>query len=60
MDEKSFKEQFILSFVTSYAVSIYDDCCMRGRHDKLEAFPWEDAVYLADKAWIQYKEIMAQ
>ena len=56
MTKKEFKDQFIVNFLSTWCAINYDDCCMRGQHDRLENPPVEDADWLADKAWIKLQE----
>ena len=54
MDEKTFKENFISTFLATWTANNFNDYCMRGKQEDLENPPVEDAIYLADKAWIRY------
>lgn len=57
MDEKTFKTQFIATFLASYAASRYQDCCSRGDHSTILNPPVEDAMFLADAAWEKLQEL---
>lgn len=58
MDEDSFKTTYIATFLASYMAGRYTDDCMNGHIGKpYENQPIEDAVFLAECAWISYKEI---
>ena len=51
MNEKEFKDHFMVTFLATYAANIYDDACQTGQHDRLRKLPVEDAEGLADDAW---------
>lgn len=58
MNEKKFKDRYVLTFLASYMASRYDFDCQHGH--ELEPYdnqPVEDAIFLADKAWEQYQEL---
>lgn len=54
MDEKTFKTQFIATFLASWCAKHYEDACMRGEHDRLMHPPVNDAEHLADCAWEEW------
>jgi hypothetical protein len=56
MDEKSFKANFITTFLATWVANNYDECCMRGQHERLSDPPVEDAEFLANEAWNRYNE----
>ena len=51
MNETTFKEHFIATFLATWVANHYDDACLYGQHDRLEHPPVEDAETLADYAW---------
>jgi len=55
MDEKTFKAQFIATFLASWCAAHYDEYCMRDMHGQLEKPPVEDAAFLAGTAWTEVK-----
>lgn len=59
MDEKKFKEQFVVTFLATYAATIYDDSVSSGQHDRLKELPVEDAEGLAEEAWNHRNKISA-
>lgn len=58
MTEKAFKEQFVVTFLATYAATIYDSAVYLGQHDRLRKLPVEDAEGLAEDAWNHRKKIL--
>lgn len=58
MSKKAFKENFISTFLASWCASHWDDYCSRGLRKELENPPIEDAIFLANKAWTKYREVV--
>ena len=56
MNEKTFKDNFISTFLASWCATHYNDYCMQSKQEQLENPPVEDAIYLADEAWKKYLE----
>lgn len=56
-DREEFIRNYVITFLASYAAREYDDCCMRGQHQRLENPPCEDAFYLAEKAWERMEQL---
>jgi hypothetical protein len=56
MDEKEFKSTFIATFLASWCATNYSDYCINGKQEALSRPPVEDAVFLADKAWIELSD----
>lgn len=56
MNEKTFKENYISTFLASWAAQNYEDYCILGKQEDLKKPPIEDAVYLADCAWNVFLE----
>lgn len=54
--EDKFKENFISTFLATWTANNYNDYCIQGKQEDLEHPPVEDAIYLADKAWIEYNK----
>lgn len=57
MEEKEFKNSYISTFVATWTAINYEDYCIRNMHSELENPPFEDAEYLADKAWENYSKL---
>jgi hypothetical protein len=56
MTEQQFKDHYVCTFLATYAATHYDDACAMGQHDRLEKhLAFEDAQFLADKAWEKVK-----
>lgn len=54
MDEATFKAAYIAQFIASYMAQRYDMDCQTGHVGKpYEHQPIEDAVFLANEAWMQ-------
>jgi len=58
MDKKTFKDQFAMIFLATYAATIYQDAINSGRHDMLTRLPVEDAEGLAEDAWNHRQNIL--
>ncbi len=59
MGETEFKHNYIATFLASYMASRYDSDCMNGHpNEPYNNQPVEDAMFLADKAWKQYCELL--
>jgi hypothetical protein len=56
LKKDEFCKQFIAAFCGAWCAKNYEDFCMRGIQERLEKPPIEDAVYLADTAWIRYED----
>jgi len=57
-DEREFKRQFAVQFLASWAAVHYTEYCARGMQKTLATPPVEDAEYLAQKAWDQWRAIL--
>lgn len=57
MDKDTFIAAYVAAFLGSHTAFIYDDCCMRGNHDRFNHQPVEDAKYIAEKAWNQLEAL---
>ena len=55
MNEQLFKQQFIACFCASWCANNYDEMCANNKHEWLNHPPIEDAGFLAQKAWEEYK-----
>ena len=51
LHERTFKENFITTFVATWCANEYSDACMRAEHNKLSNPPIEDAEFLANEVW---------
>ena len=58
MEEKVFKDQFVVTFLATYAATIYDESCTTGQHGRLRELPVEDAEGLAEDAWNHRNKIL--
>jgi hypothetical protein len=52
ISEGQFKSQFTMTFLATWAATQYDHACASGQQERLETPPVEDAVFLADAAWL--------
>lgn len=57
-DEMSFRRQFAVQFIASYAATHFNDYCAKNLHSSLEHLPVEDAAYLSGTAWRHWCETM--
>jgi hypothetical protein len=57
-DEMSFRRQFAVQFLASYAAANFNALCANGHQDTLERLPVEDAEYLSGTAWRHWCETM--
>jgi hypothetical protein len=57
MDEKTFKNNFITTFLATWVANNYDEYCMEGKQEQLSKPPVEEAIFLADEAWNEFVEI---
>jgi hypothetical protein len=57
MNEEQFKQQFIVTFLATWAATNYDFCVSHGQHERLGNPPVEDAEFLADRAWATLQEL---
>lgn len=52
LDEKQFKQQYIINFLASYMATHYEEDCMNGHVAKRDKHqPIEDAAFCAECAW---------
>jgi hypothetical protein len=51
MNEATFKEQYIVTFLATWAATHYDAYCAAGKQEDLADPPIEDARFLADQTW---------
>jgi len=58
MNEKEFKDHFVVTFLATYAANIYDDACQSGQHERLKQLPVEDAEGLAEDVWNHRQKIL--
>lgn len=56
-EEKKFKDQFIVTFLSTWVANNYDDACIHSKHEMLNRPPVEDAEFLADKAWEEMQRL---
>ena len=54
-DERAFKQQFVTQFLASWTAIYYVEYSTKG---VLEHPPVEDAAYLAQKAWEEWRVMM--
>ena len=54
MKEECFKTQFISSFLATWCVNKYEECCRTGTLEILSQPPVKDAEFLANAAWDEY------
>lgn len=56
MSEEEFKNMFIATFLASWCAKNYEQFCMESRQESLSNPPAEDAIFLADEAWIKLED----
>lgn len=57
LSEKAFKQQYVACWLATRCAMQYDDACSRGQFERFENQPVEDAIFLAEQAWITMKKI---
>ncbi len=58
--EKSFKEQFVTTFLATWVAKNYDDYVQFEMHDRLADPPVEDAEHLANTAWEKVVDLIVE
>lgn len=53
MNRDEFIRLYVIQFCASFTAVHYTENCIHGRYDATENPPVEDAIHLAEKAWIQ-------
>ncbi len=57
-DELAFKQAYAIQFMAAYTASKYDEYNGGSKHYELNHPPVEDAYWLADYAWDEWKKIL--